>query len=121
MLVSAGSSGAGPGLGGRFGATCRTLAARRAGADRAGLARTSPFAGTYDLAGDGRLLVLPTPGHTPGHVSLLVDDGSRRLLLAGDLVHEASELLAVAPEIAAWCEEQGVEVLAAHDRAAVPA
>jgi len=77
-----------------------------------------PFAGSYDVAGDGTLLLVPTPGHTPGHLSLLVDTGERRLLLAGDLVHDATELASVAPAVAGWCAENGVVVLAAHDPAA---
>ncbi len=40
-----------------------------------------PFPRSYDVAGDGRLRLVPLPGHTPGHVGLLVD---ARLLLAGD-------------------------------------
>jgi N-acyl homoserine lactone hydrolase len=32
----------------------------------------APFRSSYDLFGDGSLVVLPTPGHTPGSVSLLV-------------------------------------------------
>ena len=70
------------------------------------------------VAGDGTLLLVPTPGHTPGHLSLLVDAGERRFLLAGDLVHNAAELASVAPAVAGWCAENGVVVLAAHDPAA---
>lgn len=76
-----------------------------------------PFAGTYDVAGDGTLLVVPTPGHTPGHLSLLVRDGSQQCLLAGDLVHEPAELDTVEPALAAWCRTKGVEVLTTHARA----
>jgi glyoxylase-like metal-dependent hydrolase (beta-lactamase superfamily II) len=39
------------------------------------------FPASHDVAGDGRLLLVPLPGHTPGHSGLLVD---QRLLLAGD-------------------------------------
>ena len=39
-----------------------------------------PFAASH-VAGDGRLLVVPLPGHTPGHAGLLVDGET---LLAGD-------------------------------------
>lgn len=77
-----------------------------------------PFAGTFDLAGDGRLLVVPTPGHTPGHVSLLVDTGHGRVLLTGDAARSADELPRVAPALGAWCAAQAVTVLAAHDREA---
>ena len=38
-----------------------------------------PFAGSFDIAGDGSLLLVPTPAHTPGHLSMLADahDGLR--------------------------------------------
>jgi glyoxylase-like metal-dependent hydrolase (beta-lactamase superfamily II) len=35
----------------------------------------------HDVAGDGRMLMVPLPGHTPGHAGLLVDGET---LLAGD-------------------------------------
>jgi glyoxylase-like metal-dependent hydrolase (beta-lactamase superfamily II) len=45
-----------------------------------------PFARGYDLMGDGTMILLPTPGHTPGSISLLVrPDQGPPLLLAGDL------------------------------------
>ncbi len=37
------------------------------------------------------LHLLPTPGHTPGHLSLLVSLGGRHFLLAGDAINRASE------------------------------
>lgn len=41
----------------------------------------------FDLFGDGALILLSTPGHTPGHQSLLVMTGSgRKVLLTGDAV-----------------------------------
>lgn len=53
----------------------------------------APFRVGHDLMGDGSLVLLPTPGHTPGSMSLLV---RRRvgapLLMVGDLTYEA-ELL----------------------------
>lgn len=50
-------------------------------------ATRGPFEASYDLFGDGSLILLSTPGHTPGHQSLLVtrDDG-RKILLTGDAV-----------------------------------
>ena len=50
-----------------------------------------PFRASYDVAGDGRLLLVPTPGHTAGHAALLVRDDRRSWLLAGDLAHTAAE------------------------------
>ena len=55
-----------------------------------------PFAASHDVAGDGRLLMVPLPGHTPGHAGLLVDGET---LLAGD---------------ASWPGDQ-LRVLGAHD------
>jgi N-acyl homoserine lactone hydrolase len=48
----------------------------------------APFDRAYDLLGDGSLVLLPTPGHTPGSASLLVRrDGAAPLLLVGDLTY----------------------------------
>ncbi len=53
----------------------------------------APFTSAYDVMGDGSLVLLPTPGHTPGSMSLLVRRPDRApLLLVGDLTYEA-ELL----------------------------
>ena len=38
-----------------------------------------------DLGGGLRLE--PTPGHTPGHVSLWIDAGGERALVTGDFLH----------------------------------
>jgi glyoxylase-like metal-dependent hydrolase (beta-lactamase superfamily II) len=71
-----------------------------------------PFAGSFDVAGDGTLLVVPTPGHTPGHVSLIArDHDTGGALLGGDVAHSAAELPA---EIAAFCEAERLQVLLAH-------
>jgi glyoxylase-like metal-dependent hydrolase (beta-lactamase superfamily II) len=40
-----------------------------------------------DLFGDGSLVILFTPGHTPGELSLLVRLASRNFILTGDTVH----------------------------------
>ncbi len=60
-----------------------------------------PFAASHDIADDGRLLMVPLPGHTPGHAGLLVDGET---LLAGD---------------ATW-SGGGLRVLQAHDPALSP-
>jgi N-acyl homoserine lactone hydrolase len=74
-----------------------------------------PFERSAALTADGALTLVATPGHTRGHVSLLVGSTSPAFLLGGDLAHDAKELQQVAPEIASWCAEQGVAFLAAHD------
>jgi len=43
--------------------------------------------GTYDLFGDGRLLIFPTPGHTPGHQSLLVRLETQSIILVADAAY----------------------------------
>lgn len=77
-----------------------------------------PFAASHDIAGDGRLRAVPTPGHTPGHLALLVSehehDGAR-WLCAGDLVHDPRELRRVAPDVDAYCRARDIRVLTCHD------
>ncbi len=53
----------------------------------------APFRAAFDLMGDGSMMVLPTPGHLPGCVSMLVRRADAApLLLVGDLTY-AAELL----------------------------
>jgi glyoxylase-like metal-dependent hydrolase (beta-lactamase superfamily II) len=44
-------------------------------------------AGDHDVFGDGRVMMLKMPGHTPGHSALLVRLASGPVLLTGDLYH----------------------------------
>ena len=74
-----------------------------------------PFPGSYDLAGDGSLVVVATPGHTPGHASLLVRRAEGDVLLAGDLAHAAADLDRIAPSIALYCRERGIAFAGTHD------
>jgi N-acyl homoserine lactone hydrolase len=91
----------------------------------------APFSSAFDLMGDGSLMLLPTPGHTSGSISLLVRRTSGApLLLVGDVTYEA-ELLeagripgvgdkAELRRISAMVRElerrnPGLAVLAAHD------
>jgi N-acyl homoserine lactone hydrolase len=44
--------------------------------------------GDHDVFGDGSLIIISTPGHTPGHQSLLVKlPNTGALVLSGDAVH----------------------------------
>jgi N-acyl homoserine lactone hydrolase len=44
--------------------------------------------GDYDVFGDGSVTIISTPGHTPGHQSLLVKlPNTGAILLSGDAVH----------------------------------
>jgi glyoxylase-like metal-dependent hydrolase (beta-lactamase superfamily II) len=48
-----------------------------------------PFTHGHDLMGDGSMILLPTPGHTPGSMSLLVKpEQGPPLLLAADLSYQ---------------------------------
>jgi N-acyl homoserine lactone hydrolase len=52
-----------------------------------------PFTESLDVLGDGSLVLLPTPGHTAGSVSLLIRrTAGPPLLLAGDLTYGAEIL-----------------------------
>jgi glyoxylase-like metal-dependent hydrolase (beta-lactamase superfamily II) len=49
----------------------------------------APFTHGHDIFADGSLVLLPTPGHTPGSLSLLVRrPGRRPLLMVGDLTYD---------------------------------
>ncbi|MDJ1134970.1 MBL fold metallo-hydrolase [Streptomyces iconiensis] len=46
----------------------------------------------------GAVTAVPTPGHTPGHQSVLVDGGARRVVVTGDVLVHAVQL--ANPEVA---------------------
>jgi N-acyl homoserine lactone hydrolase len=51
-------------------------------------AKTRLIDGDYDVFGDGRVRILRTPGHTPGHQSLLLRlQLAGTVILSGDLYH----------------------------------
>jgi N-acyl homoserine lactone hydrolase len=53
------------------------------------------FARSRALSDDGRIVVVPTPGHTPGHISVIcVDDEGRHVMLAGDATDTLEQLQA---------------------------
>ena len=61
--------------------------------ERAQDASLAPFTESLDVMGDGSLMLLPTPGHTAGSMSLLIRRGTRPpLLLVGDLTYGADIL-----------------------------
>jgi glyoxylase-like metal-dependent hydrolase (beta-lactamase superfamily II) len=50
----------------------------------------APFTAAHDLFDDGSLTLLPTPGHTPGSLSMLVrQPEATPLLMVGDLTYDA--------------------------------
>jgi N-acyl homoserine lactone hydrolase len=52
-----------------------------------GAGKVEPVTRDHDVFGDGRVVMLKLPGHTPGHYALLVRLASGPVLLAGDLYH----------------------------------
>lgn len=63
------------------------------------------FPRSRSLSDDGRIVVVPTPGHMPRHVSVIcVEDTGRHVMLAGDATDTLEQLHArradaVAPDI----------------------
>jgi len=50
------------------------------------------FERSQDLFGDGSVRLLPTPGHTPGHLCALVEMGGYQLLITGDCLYTLRHL-----------------------------
>jgi len=51
------------------------------------------------LSDDGRIVAVDTPGHTPGHISVLcIDDQDRHVLIAGDATDSVEQLRALRPD-----------------------
>jgi glyoxylase-like metal-dependent hydrolase (beta-lactamase superfamily II) len=57
-----------------------------------GNAKVTEVEGDFDIFGDGKVVMLKTPGHTPGHHSLLVRLRDRNIILSGDLWHFAASV-----------------------------
>jgi glyoxylase-like metal-dependent hydrolase (beta-lactamase superfamily II) len=50
--------------------------------------KVQPLSGDFDVFGDGSVVILSTPGHTPGHQSLMVHlNKTGWLILGGDVSH----------------------------------
>ncbi len=51
------------------------------------------FARSRSLSDDGRIVAVDTPGHTPGHISVIcIDDAGRHVMLAGDATDTLEQL-----------------------------
>jgi N-acyl homoserine lactone hydrolase len=88
--------------------------------------------GDKDLFGDGSVMILSTPGHTPGHESLLVHlDKTGTVVLSGDVVHfqsnwdnrrvpsfntDKAQSLASMEKIARVLREQHAQLWINHDK-----
>lgn len=49
-----------------------------------------PVGKSYDLLGDGTILLVNTPGHSPGHTSVIVKSNEKFIVIAGDCVYTHS-------------------------------
>ncbi|HEY7934920.1 MAG TPA: N-acyl homoserine lactonase family protein [Solirubrobacteraceae bacterium] len=54
--------------------------------------RRGPFDLTLDLLGDGSIVALFTPGHSAGHMSIIVRLSNREALIAGDAIYTMATL-----------------------------
>jgi N-acyl homoserine lactone hydrolase len=51
------------------------------------------FARSRTLSDDGRIVAVATPGHTPGHISVIcIDDAGHHVMLAGDVTDTLEQL-----------------------------
>jgi N-acyl homoserine lactone hydrolase len=88
--------------------------------------------GEHDVFGDGSVVLLPTPGHTPGHQSLWIRAGERQLVLAADACYtrehlertilpanafDAAQMTLSLTLLRGLRERKGVELLYGHDAA----
>lgn len=89
-----------------------------------------PFRQSCSLTEAGDVLVVPTPGHTPGHVSVIVRDDELSFFLAGDASYTQEALrwrrpdgISLAPstmmktheQILVYCVEHPTVYLPCHD------
>jgi N-acyl homoserine lactone hydrolase len=89
-----------------------------------------PFDRSHHVTTDGTVVIVPTPGHTPGHVSVVVVDGDVNYFLAGDVTYTLQSLVAeqvdgVSPSeavslrtmrrIVQYAQSQPMVYLPAHD------
>jgi N-acyl homoserine lactone hydrolase len=89
------------------------------------------FSHSRALSDDGRIVAVATPGHTPGHISVIcTDDSGRHMMLAGDATDTLEQLHArradaIGPDpkvhvatldtILAHCAEHPTVYLPSHD------
>lgn len=70
------------------------------------------FAASRRLSDDGRIVAVATPGHTPGHISIIcIDDEGRHVFLAGDATDSLEQLHARRPDAIAQKPKVYVETI----------
>jgi glyoxylase-like metal-dependent hydrolase (beta-lactamase superfamily II) len=86
------------------------------------------FAASRALSDDGRIVAVETPGHTPGHISVIcVDDAGNHVMLAGDasdtleqLQARRADAIAPDPKVHVATLETILEHCAAHPTVYLP-
>jgi glyoxylase-like metal-dependent hydrolase (beta-lactamase superfamily II) len=53
----------------------------------------NPFGSAYAITPDNRILAVQTPGHTPGHMSIILIEDGIHYFLAGDVTYDERALL----------------------------
>jgi N-acyl homoserine lactone hydrolase len=89
-----------------------------------------PFARSAWITQAGDVVAVPTPGHTPDHVSIFIDHTDQQVMLAGDASYLEEAMLSgtidgVSPDesvskttladIRAWCATRPTVYLPTHD------
>lgn len=65
--------------------------------DRGGIDSYATFGRTFDLFGDGSLRLAYTPGHSPGHMSVIAHLAERDFVIGGDVIYTMGQLDGSAP------------------------
>ena len=66
--------------------------------NKLGQVNLKPITGVVDMFGDGTVVIFPTPGHTPGHQSMLVRTSfGQNLILAQDACYTLENMTASIP------------------------
>jgi len=116
-----------------FGAAPQKLGFQPAAYEKLRGSSTVKVKGDRDVFGDGSVVILSTPGHTPGHQSLLVRlPKTGAVILAGDMVHFESnwtnrrvpgmnfsipESRKSMERVAALMQQHGAQLWINHDKA----
>jgi glyoxylase-like metal-dependent hydrolase (beta-lactamase superfamily II) len=70
-----------------------------------------PFELSYPLTRDSDVRLVPTPGRTPGHLSVVVEGATRTVVIAGDASYTEQELIDMELQGAAWDRRAAEESL----------
>jgi N-acyl homoserine lactone hydrolase len=75
--------------------------------------RYGPFERSKRLSADGAIVAVSTPGHTPDHLSVIVEDGDKAVFIAGDASYSDATMLAGTIDGVSENEAQAAATLAA--------